>query len=152
MTSTRDAAPLAETLWRLGAITPWFGGGGLAEMAEPSRRHPVVIAILRSVQQEQRDAMQGALMMTDTAVRHAWDAGQRLMAARDPVEAIAAQAGLALAVGELAGAPIRAWLDALPKLHDCCMDAARQAQDGEHVPDPEQRTRSEGTGPAAPKG
>lgn len=132
MTSRPEAAPLADTLWRLGAVMPWFGGGGAAEMAEPSHRHPVALAMLRSMQQEQRDATQGALTMADTAVRHAWDAGQRLMAARDPVEAIAAQTGLALAVGELAGAPIRAWLDALPKLHDCCMDAVRHAQDAGH--------------------
>jgi len=101
MASRPDAAPLADTLWRLGAVMPWFGGGGLAEVAEPSHRHPIVLAMLRSMQQEQRHAMQGALTMADTAVRPALDAGQRLMAARDPVEAIAAQTGLALAVGHV---------------------------------------------------
>ncbi len=105
MTSSPDAAPLADTLWRLGAVMPWFGGGGLAELAEPSHRYPIVLAMLRSMQQEQRDALQGALTMVDTAVRHALHAGQRLMAARDPVEVMVAQTGLALAVGELAGAP-----------------------------------------------
>lgn len=144
MTSRPDAAPLADTLWRQGAVMPWFGGGGLAEVAEPSHRHPIVLAMLRTMQQEQRDAIQGALTMADTAVRHAWDAGQRPKAARDPVEAVVAQTGLALAVGELAGAPIRARLDALPKLHDCCINAVMRAQDAGHVPDPGRRAGPEG--------
>ncbi|PWS34364.1 hypothetical protein DFH01_25430 [Falsiroseomonas bella] len=152
MASRTEEAPLAETLWRLGAVAPWFGGGGLAEMAEPSRRHPVALAMLRGMQQGQQDAVQGALAMADTAVRHALDAGQRLMAARDPVEAMAAQTGLALAFGELAGAPVRAWLDALPKLHECCIDAARQAKDTDHGAAPERRTGADGTGPAAATG
>ncbi len=103
-------------------------------MAEPSRRHPVALAMLHGMQQEQRDAIQSTLTATDAAVRHALDAGQRLMAARDPVEAMVAQTGLAIAFGEFAGAPLRAWLDALPKLHDCCMEAARETQNADQVP------------------
>lgn len=152
MTPRLDEAPLAETLWRLGAVVPWFGGAGLTEVAEPSSRHPVALSMLRSLEQERREALQGALTMTDTAIRHALDAGQRLMEARDPVAVMVAQTGLALAMGEFAGAPIRAWLDALPKLHDCCMDAVTHARDAGQIPDPERRSGPAGTGPVVAKG
>jgi hypothetical protein len=127
MTQAQEAAPLADTLWRLGALMPWRGAPSLAEAEDRAQRRPAVLALLHSLGAEQERAVEGALAMADTAFRRACDAGQRLAAARNPLELATAQTGLALALAEWSATPARAWLDSLPRLHACCMAAVEDA-------------------------
>jgi hypothetical protein len=123
MTQAQETAPLADTLWRLGALMPWTGAPWLAEAADRAQRRPAVFALLHSLGAEQGRTVEGALAMADTAFRRACDAGQRLTAAQNPLDLATAQAGLALALAEWSATPTRAWLDSLPRLHACCMAA-----------------------------
>jgi hypothetical protein len=133
-TTTDPQAPLAEMLWRLGALIPWLGAPGAAEAADPAHRHPAAAAALRRMQEEQRAAMQTQFALASTALGRAGEAVGRMAAARDPMEVVAAQAGLGLALAELAAAPARAWLDALPKLHACCMAMANDPPEPSFAP------------------
>lgn len=124
MTTTADQAPLADTLWRLGALLPWYGPPGAAEAADPAHRHPAVPVALRRMREEQRAVAEAQFALARSALGRIFDAAGRLAAARDPMEAVVAQVGLGLAWAEFAAAPARAWLEALPKLHTCCMAMA----------------------------
>ncbi len=125
MSTIAEQAPLADTLWRLGALMPWLGApSGVAEAADPAHRHPAALAALRRAREEQRAAMEAQFALARAALGRMGDAAGRLAAARDPIEAAAAQVGLGLAWAEFAAAPARAWLDTLPKLHACCMAMA----------------------------
>lgn len=116
-----EHSPLADTMWRISALVPWFGA---SEAAEPATRHPAASVALRRLQQEQQGAIEAQFAMTRSALEHASQAAIRLAAARDPIGAIAAQAGFGLALAELAAAPVRAWLEVIPKLHECCVAMA----------------------------
>lgn len=127
MTQAQETAPFADTLWRLGALMPWRGAPWFAEAEERAQRRPAVFALLHSLGAERDRAVEGALAMADAAFRRACDAGQRLAAARNPLELATAQTGLALALAEWSATPTRAWLDSLPRLHACCMAAVEGA-------------------------
>lgn len=116
-----ERSPLADTMWPISALVPWFGA---AEAAEPANHHPAVSVALRRLRQEQEGAIEAQFAMTRSALEHASQAASRLATARDPIGAIVAQAGFGLALAELAAAPVRAWLEAIPKLHECCVTMA----------------------------
>lgn len=109
---------LADTMWHLTALVPWFGA---AEAADPQTRHPTVAVVLRRLQQEQQDAIEAQIAMTRSAVDHLTQAAGRLASVRGPRGLLVAQTGFGLALAELATGPVCAWLDAIPKLHECCV-------------------------------
>ncbi len=119
--SSTEHGPLADTMWRISALVPWFGA---AEADDPATRHPAVSVALRRLQQEQQGAIEAQFAMMRSAVEHASQAASRLATAHDPGDAIVAQVGFGLALAELAAAPARAWLEVIPKLHECCMAMA----------------------------
>ncbi|MBW6402094.1 hypothetical protein KPL78_29880 [Roseomonas sp. HJA6] len=119
--SSTEHGPLADTMWPISTLVPWFGA---AEAAEPANRHPAVSVALRRLQQEQQGAIEAQFAMVRSALEHASQAASRLATAHDPGDAIVAQVGFGLALTELAAAPVRAWLEVIPKLHECCMAMA----------------------------
>lgn len=116
--SNTERGALAETMWRFTELMPWLAG---ADGGDPEQRRPAGAQALRRLQEEQQNAVEAHLAMTRSAVEHASQAASRLVAARSPMDALAAQAGFGLAMAELAAAPARAWLEAIPRLHACCM-------------------------------
>lgn len=119
--SGTEHAPLADTMWRLTELVPWFAA---ADAGDPAHRLPAGAMALRRFQEEQQGAIAAHLTMTRSAVEHASQAATRLATARNPMDAVIAQAGLGLALTELAAAPLRAWLEIIPKMHACCMTMA----------------------------
>jgi hypothetical protein len=85
---------LADTLWRLGALVPLFGG---AEAEDPKDRHPAAAVMLRRLQQESQDTIEAQLTMSRSAMDHAAQAAHRLSTAHDPMDAAVAQTAFALA-------------------------------------------------------
>lgn len=116
--SNPEHGVLAETMWRLTELMPWLARAGVAD---PEHRQPIGALALQRFQEEQQAAIEAHLAMTRSAVEHASQATNRLAAARSPLDAVVAQAGFGLAMVELAAAPTRAWLEAIPRLHACCM-------------------------------
>lgn len=117
MSNTEHGA-LAETMWRLTELMPWLAG---ADGDDPEHHRLIGALAFRRFQAEQQSAVEAHLAMARSAVEHASQAASRLVAARSPVDAVVAQTGFGLAMAELAAAPARAWLEAIPRLHACCM-------------------------------
>lgn len=136
MTTTVDQAPFTETLWRAMSVIPTLGLGW-AEATQASDRHPAATDAMRRWHDELRTASESQFVLARAAVTRAGEAVQRLVAARDPLQAFAAQVGLSLALAELAAAPLRAWLDALPRLEGCCVALAEtEVHAADQAPEP----------------
>lgn len=116
--SSPEHGVLAETMWRLTELMPWLAGG---DGVDPQHRQPAGAPALHRFQEEQQAAIEAHLATMRSALEHASQAANHLAAARSPLDAVVAQAGFGLAMAELAAAPARAWLDAIPRLHACCM-------------------------------
>lgn len=116
--SSTEHGPLADTMWRLTELMPWFAA---ADAKDPAHRQPMGIVALGRLQDDHQSAIAAHLAMTRSAVEHASQAATRFATARNPMDALVAQTGLGLAMAELAAAPLRAWLEVIPKLHACCM-------------------------------
>lgn len=137
--------PLADTWWRAMSLVPVLGQG-LAEQAEPGARHPMAAASFRRWTGELAAAQESQAAYLRAGTERTSDAMARLLAAREPAEAMVAGMGLSLALATLGTAPLRAWLDALPKLQACC--AAGHAADAS-APAPAVDARSAPPGKAA---
>lgn len=116
--SSTEYGPLADTMWRVTELMPWFVA---ADAEDPAHRQPMGIVALGRLQDDHQSAIAAHLAMTRSAVEHASQAATRFATARNPMDALVAQTGLGLAIVELAAAPLRAWLEVIPKLHACCM-------------------------------
>lgn len=136
MTTATNQTPFAETLWRAISVIPTLGLGW-AEASRTGDRHPVAIDVMRRWHDELRTASESQLVLARAAVTRAGEAAQRVVTARDPLHAFAAQIGLSLALAGLAAAPLRAWLDALPKLEECCLALTETApHTADRTPEP----------------
>lgn len=116
--STAEHTPLVDTIGRLRELQPWFG---VADLADPSIEAPPTVLAMRRLQDEQQGAIQEQFAMARSAIDHAMQAATRMTGAQSPIDVVMAQAGFGLAIAELAVAPMRAWLDMLPRLHECCV-------------------------------
>ena len=119
MVDSAVRAPLADTWWRAMSLVPVFGQG-LAEQAEPGARHPLAAVSARRWTEELAAVQESQVAYVREGTERTFDAMARLFAAREPAAAMVAGVGLSLALATLSAAPLRAWLDALPKLQACC--------------------------------
>ena len=124
--SSTNHGPLTDTTWRLTEFMPWLTA---AEAGDPTHHQFTGAVALRRFQDDQEGAVAAQFAMTRSAMEHAAQAASRLATARSLMDAAVAQAGLGLALAEFAAAPMRAWLEIIPKLHDCCMTTATDAPD-----------------------
>ena len=122
--STAEHTPLVDTMGRLRELLPWLG---VSDLADPSVRAPVTVLALRRLQDEQQGAIQEQFSMTRSAIDHATQAATRMTGAQSPIDVLMAQAGFGLAIAELAAAPMRTWLDMLPRLHECCVASMNES-------------------------
>jgi hypothetical protein len=111
--------PLADTWWRAMSLVPVLGQG-LAEQPELSARHPLATVSARRWTGELAAVQDAQVTYVREGAERTSVAMTRLIAAREPTQAVVAGIGLSLALATLGAAPLRAWLDALPKLQACC--------------------------------
>ncbi|MBR0672468.1 hypothetical protein [Neoroseomonas soli] len=124
--SSTEHGPLADTMWRLTELMPWFAA---IEAGDPANRQAVGAIALRRLQDDRQGAITAQLAMTRSAMEHATQAASRLATARNPMDAAVAQAVIGLALAEFAAAPTRAWLEMISRLHACCMTMASESPD-----------------------
>lgn len=127
-------------------LVPVFGQG-LAERAEPGARHPLAAVSVSRWTEELAAVQESQVAYVREGTERTSDAMAHLLAAREPAEAMVAGVGLGLALTTLSAAPLRAWLDALPKLQACCAGedeagASPPAPGGDAGPAPAGRTTS----------
>lgn len=112
-------------------------GRGLAVQADPGTRHRFAAVSARRWTGELSAVQEAQVAYIREGTERSSDAMARLLAAREPIaareptEAMAAGVGPSLALAAVSAAPLRAWLDGLPKLQACCA-----AENGASVPTP----------------
>lgn len=122
--------PLADA-WRHAMSLMPVLGRGLAVQADPGTRHRFAAVSARRWTEELSAVQEAQVAYIREGTERTSDAMARLLAAREPTEAMAAGVGPSLALATVSAAPLRAWLDGLPKLQACCA-----AENGASVPTP----------------
>lgn len=147
MIESAARTPLADTWWCAMSLVPVFGPG-LAEQADPGARHPLATVSAMRWSDELAAVQEAQVAYIREGTERTSDAMARLLAAHEPAQAMIAGVGFSLALATLTAAPLRAWLDALPKLQACC---ATQHESGTSAATPtvEAATAAAGKTPAA---